>query len=175
MMQYDGPSISWRFCLFLSAGNILLGKNESSWEVKITDFGLSKILPEDSMESCMDLTSQGAGTYWYLPPECFVVGRSPPKISSKVMSRSIPFNSYPGHPPGSPESTKIGGRPNSFGECPGDRALRTSIFPVNLYQKHLVLSNAPWAGENWLSNVRGCPGGMVRARIERDKDTTFAT
>ena len=32
----------------------------------------------------MDLTSQGAGTYWYLPPECFVVGKSPPKISSKV-------------------------------------------------------------------------------------------
>ena len=32
----------------------------------------------------MDLTSQGAGTYWYLPPECFVVGKTPPKISSKV-------------------------------------------------------------------------------------------
>ena len=32
----------------------------------------------------MDLTSQGAGTYWYLPPECFVVGKMPPKISSKV-------------------------------------------------------------------------------------------
>ena len=25
-----------------------------------------------------------AGTYWYLPPECFVVGKNPPKISSKV-------------------------------------------------------------------------------------------
>lgn len=32
----------------------------------------------------MDLTSQGAGTYWYLPPECFMVGKAPPKISSKV-------------------------------------------------------------------------------------------
>ena len=32
----------------------------------------------------MDLTSQGAGTYWYLPPECFVIGKNPPKISSKV-------------------------------------------------------------------------------------------
>lgn len=32
----------------------------------------------------MDLTSQGAGTYWYLPPECFVIGNTPPKISSKV-------------------------------------------------------------------------------------------
>ena len=32
----------------------------------------------------MELTSQGAGTYWYLPPECFVVGDSAPQISSKV-------------------------------------------------------------------------------------------
>ena len=32
----------------------------------------------------IELTSQGAGTYWYLPPECFYVGSSPPKISSKV-------------------------------------------------------------------------------------------
>ena len=32
----------------------------------------------------MELTSQGAGTYWYLPPECFVVGQTPPRISSKV-------------------------------------------------------------------------------------------
>lgn len=35
-------------------------------------------------ETGMDLTSQGAGTYWYLPPECFETGREPPKISSKV-------------------------------------------------------------------------------------------
>merc|ERR1712050_393632 len=34
----------------------------------------------------IDLTSQGAGTYWYLPPECFVqAGQSQPaKISNKV-------------------------------------------------------------------------------------------
>ena len=30
----------------------------------------------------MELTSQGAGTYWYLPPECFEPGR--PRISNKV-------------------------------------------------------------------------------------------
>ena len=35
-------------------------------------------------EHGMDLTSQGAGTYWYLPPEVFVQGPNPPKISSKV-------------------------------------------------------------------------------------------
>jgi len=39
-------------------------------EVKITDFGLSKLMPEGT-DTSMELTSQGAGTYWYLPPECF--------------------------------------------------------------------------------------------------------
>jgi len=68
----------------LKPGNILLGRGVMSWEVKLTDFGLSKILPEDTDTDSMDLTSQGAGTYWYLPPECFVVGKAPPKISSKV-------------------------------------------------------------------------------------------
>ena len=57
-----------------------------SGDIKITDFGLSKIMDSDNYnpDHGMDLTSQGAGTYWYLPPECFVVGKTPPKISSKV-------------------------------------------------------------------------------------------
>ena len=32
-------------------------------EVKITDFGLSKIMDEKSPDA-LELTSQGAGTYW---------------------------------------------------------------------------------------------------------------
>ena len=50
----------------LVAGNILLGTGSVSGEIKITDFGLSKIMDEDnySPEYGMDLTSQGAGTYW---------------------------------------------------------------------------------------------------------------
>jgi tousled-like kinase len=70
----------------LKPGNILLGNGCGSGEIKITDFGLSKIMDDDnySPDHGMDLTSQGAGTYWYLPPECFVVGKNPPKISSKV-------------------------------------------------------------------------------------------
>ena len=65
-------------------GNILLvGTGALSAEVKITDFGLSKVM-DSSDDDSMELTSQGAGTYWYLPPECFVVGKEPPKISSKV-------------------------------------------------------------------------------------------
>ncbi|KAG9509479.1 Serine/threonine-protein kinase tousled-like 2 [Fragariocoptes setiger] len=70
----------------LKPGNILLGGGNLSGEIKITDFGLSKIMDDDnySPDCGMDLTSQGAGTYWYLPPECFMVGKNPPKISSKV-------------------------------------------------------------------------------------------
>lgn len=35
-------------------------------EIKITDFGLSKIMDDDNYGvDGMDLTSQGAGTYWY--------------------------------------------------------------------------------------------------------------
>lgn len=74
------------------------------FQVKITDFGLSKVMSEEEHEGGgMELTSQvccfnvecmgrisivpqGAGTYWYLPPECFEGGRGrdAPKISSKV-------------------------------------------------------------------------------------------
>lgn len=37
--------------------------------VKILDFGLCKLM--DSHKQVIELTSQGVGTYWYLPPECF--------------------------------------------------------------------------------------------------------
>jgi tousled-like kinase len=63
----------------LKPGNILVS---SGLKVKITDFGLSKILPSQE-ETHIDLTSQGAGTYWYLPPECFETAAIP-KISAKV-------------------------------------------------------------------------------------------
>jgi len=71
----------------LKPGNILLtGGDSFSGDVKITDFGLSKIMDDEhyNPDHGMDLTSPGAGTYWYLPPECFQVGPNPPKISSKV-------------------------------------------------------------------------------------------
>ena len=81
----------------LKPGNILFHQGQ----VRVTDFGLSKILHSNSTDSsaasCMELTSQGAGTYWYLPPECFPdnsgditvsagggSGGAGPMISSKV-------------------------------------------------------------------------------------------
>ena len=53
--------------------------------VKISDFGLCKVMNEG--ETRLELTSQGVGTYWYLPPECFY--NNYPKISTKVDVWSI--------------------------------------------------------------------------------------
>jgi tousled-like kinase len=39
-----------------------------SGEIKITDFGLSKVMAEQD-QADIELTSQGAGTYWY-PRRC---------------------------------------------------------------------------------------------------------
>ena len=100
--SHDHMSITW---LSRDVGNILLGSGIYSYEAKITDFGLSKIVEHEGPDGMVELTSQGAGTYWlvppslslspslsllqflffrYLPPECFVIGKEPPKISSKV-------------------------------------------------------------------------------------------
>jgi tousled-like kinase len=66
----------------LKPGNIMF---DEFGGVKITDFGLSKTV--EAGDSSIELTSQGAGTYWYLPPECFDsprdLGRQV-KISNKV-------------------------------------------------------------------------------------------
>eukprot|EP01083_Nonionella_stella_P039957 108665_1 len=49
----------------LKPGNLLYHKGH----IKITDFGLSKRMEQE--DDSIELTSKGAGTYWYLPPECF--------------------------------------------------------------------------------------------------------
>ncbi|GKV35066.1 hypothetical protein SLEP1_g43383 [Rubroshorea leprosula] len=64
----------------LKPGNVLF---DEFGVAKVTDFGLSKIVEDDVGSQGMELTSQGAGTYWYLPPECFELNRTP-LISSKA-------------------------------------------------------------------------------------------
>ncbi|KAL6276676.1 hypothetical protein ACE6H2_020277 [Prunus campanulata] len=64
----------------LKPGNVLF---DELGVAKVTDFGLSKIVENDVGSQGMELTSQGAGTYWYLPPECFELSKTP-LISSKV-------------------------------------------------------------------------------------------
>ncbi|XP_060169987.1 serine/threonine-protein kinase TOUSLED isoform X1 [Lycium barbarum] len=64
----------------LKPGNVLF---DELGVAKVTDFGLSKIVEDDVGSQGMELTSQGAGTYWYLPPECFELNKTP-LISSKV-------------------------------------------------------------------------------------------
>ncbi|KMT04990.1 hypothetical protein BVRB_7g171520 [Beta vulgaris subsp. vulgaris] len=64
----------------LKPGNVLF---DELGVAKLTDFGLSKIVEDNVGSQGMELTSQGAGTYWYLPPECFELNKIP-LISSKV-------------------------------------------------------------------------------------------
>jgi tousled-like kinase len=61
----------------MKPANILFHQGQA----KISDFGLSKLVQED-MQS-IELTSQGAGTLPYLPPECFIASHAP-HITSAV-------------------------------------------------------------------------------------------
>lgn len=51
----------------LKPGNIIFHEGV----IKILDFGLCKTIDSSNDETRIELTSQGVGTYWYLPPETF--------------------------------------------------------------------------------------------------------
>ena len=60
--------------------------------VKITDFGLSKNVENSQLNGLTEITSQGAGTYSYLPPECF--GPNGSKITNRVDIWSVGIICY---------------------------------------------------------------------------------
>ncbi|KAK8814353.1 hypothetical protein WA158_008215 [Blastocystis sp. Blastoise] len=72
----------------LKPANILF---DSQGIAKISDFGLSKEFDTSNSNSQgIELTTPGAGTYWYLPPECFSSeSQNPIYISEKVDVWSI--------------------------------------------------------------------------------------
>lgn len=63
---HQGTTILFSFFSIFFLGNILLTEGNVCGEIKITDFGLSKVMDEENYnpDHGMDLTSQGAGTYW---------------------------------------------------------------------------------------------------------------
>lgn len=85
--ELDKPVIHYD----LKPGNILLADGSVCGNIKITDFGLSKqIIDGNEANEGIELTSQGAGTYWYLPPECFTRPNDrAPKIDNRVDVWSI--------------------------------------------------------------------------------------
>uniref|UniRef100_A0A1L8DKH5 non-specific serine/threonine protein kinase n=1 Tax=Nyssomyia neivai TaxID=330878 RepID=A0A1L8DKH5_9DIPT len=129
----------------LKPGNILLTEGNVCGEIKITDFGLSKVMDEENYnpDHGMDLTSQGAGTYWYLPPECFVVGKNPPKISSKVDVWSVGVIFYQ----------------CLYGKKPfGHNQSQATILEENTILKatEVQFSNKPTVSNEAKSFIRGC-------------------
>lgn len=63
--SHQSIKLSLNLSVCLVTGNILLVDGTACGEIKITDFGLSKIMDDDNYGvDGMDLTSQGAGTYW---------------------------------------------------------------------------------------------------------------
>jgi len=74
----------------LKPANLMFRKGE----IKILDFGLSKQVDRAGADT-MELTSQGAGTYWYLPPECLMSSNgAPARISNKVDVWSVGVIGY---------------------------------------------------------------------------------
>jgi tousled-like kinase len=57
--------------------------------IKVLDFGLCKIM--DGECSRIELTSQGLGTYWYLPPETFKREHSTITVKLDIWSAGVIF------------------------------------------------------------------------------------
>jgi len=123
----------------LKPGNILF---DESGNAKITDFGLSKILDSSDPTNSMELTSQGAGTYWYLPPECFVT-TSNVRITNKVDVWSIGVIFY---------QMLYGKRPFGHGQSQ-ENVLNNHIM---LNAREVVFPSNPLVSEECKDFIRQC-------------------
>jgi tousled-like kinase len=123
----------------LKPGNILF---DELGDAKITDFGLSKIVDTPDPAESMELTSQGAGTYWYLPPECFITTERV-RISNKVDVWSIGVIYY---------QMLYGVRP--FGEGKSQDKLLSDHTMLNAQQVHFP--ERPDISESGQAFIRQC-------------------
>jgi tousled-like kinase len=90
----------------------------------------------------MELTSQGAGTYWYLPPECFVMDGNV-RISNKVDVWSIGVIYY---------QMLYGRRPFGHGQSQ-DRILSDNTM---LNAKEVVFPEEPKVSQMGKDFIRCC-------------------
>lgn len=125
----------------LKPGNILFDEHG---DAKITDFGLSKIVENHDSAESMELTSQGAGTYWYLPPECFIMDENVTvRISNKVDVWSIGVIFY---------QMNYGRRP--FGHGISQERILTDHTMLNA--KEVVFPEQPEISETGKQFIRDC-------------------
>eukprot|EP00871_Galdieria_phlegrea_P004315 jgi/Galph1/4885/GphlegSOOS_G3578.1 len=122
-------------------------------EVRIADFGLCKVIEnmENSVETT-ELTSQGAGTYWYLPPECFVTGDISPRISPKVDIWSVGVIFY---------QMLFGKKPFGHG-LSQQRLLQDGI----VHGSPLMFPSFPVVSEEAKEFIRGCLSCSVETRFD---------
>jgi tousled-like kinase len=128
----------------LKPANILF---DEMGDAKITDFGLSKIIDDTTDDESLELTSQGAGTYWYLPPECFAKGDENgkgPRVSSKVDVWSVGVIFY---------QMLYGKRP--FGEGKSQELVLREGVILNAHQVEFP-SNGPKVSEEAKDLIRQC-------------------
>ncbi len=120
------------------------------------DFGLSKVV-EEGQSRGLELTSQGAGTYYYLPPECFQTGPQPPLVSSKARAADPP-----------PCAAAVGSarmlRGRRHGVCCRSSPARRPRRPARGVR---VRPAAPRGGHGGARMLRGCHGGARRLRGRR--------
>ena len=142
----------------LKPANILLDVTRT--QVKIINFGLSKIMTTAAAATTgtnpdgtggmvhhdndgrMELTSQGAGTYWYLPPKCFLP-KHQARINNKVDVWSIGVIYY---------QMVVGEQP--FGHGQTQDAILADATILNARTVHFPNHNHPHSvnknnNENW--------------------------